>query len=273
MPRLLEAGYRVRVLVRDPSRLQGRPWADHVEVACEDVLRPDSLPEAMAGVATAYYLIHSMRDTGDFEHRDLQAARNFAAAAKAAGVRRIIYLGGLGDPEADLSKHLRSRQQTGEILRQSGVPVTEFRAAIIVGSGSVSFEMVRYLAERIPIMVCPRWVYTRIQPIAIRDVLSYLVGALQVPESAGKIVEIGGANVLTYREMMTSYARIRDLRRVLISTPLLTPKLSSYWVHMVTPVPTSIAYPLNTPNRLLPGATEAKYSVRSDHRSSDRLMQ
>lgn len=244
VPRLLEAGYRVRVLVRDPSRLQGRPWADSVEVASVDILQPEALPAAMEGVSAAYYLIHSMRGTGEFQHRDLEAGHHFGEAARAAGVKRIIYLGGLGDPQADLSQHLRSRQMTGEILRQSGVPVTEFRAAIIVGSGSVSFEMVRYLAERIPVMVCPRWVYSRVQPIAIRDVLSYLVAALKTPESAGRIVEIGGADVLTYREMMISYARIRELRRLVISTPLLTPRLSSYWVHLVTPVPAVIARPL-----------------------------
>jgi uncharacterized protein YbjT (DUF2867 family) len=244
VPRLLEAGYRVRVLVRDPSRLQGRPWADQVAVDAGDILHPGSLQPAMAGVSAAYYLIHSMRGTGEFQHRDLDAARNFGEAARAAGVQRIVYLGGLGDPEADLSLHLRSRQQAGETLRRSGVPVTEFRASIIVGSGSVSFEMIRYLAERIPVMVCPRWVYTRVQPIAIRDVLSYLVGTLHASESAGRIIEIGGADVLTYREMMTSYAKIRGLKRFLIPTPLLTPRLSSYWVHLVTPVPASIARPL-----------------------------
>ena len=244
VPRLLEAGYRVRVLVRDPSRLQGRPWAGDVEIVGVDILQPESLPSAMEDVNVAYYLIHSMRETSEFEHRDLEAASNFGEAARIAGVQRIIYLGGLGDPEAHLSRHLRSRQETGDLLRASGVPVTEFRASIIVGSGSVSFEMIRYLAERVPVMVCPRWVYTRVQPIAIRDVLSYLVSGLQSPASAGKVIEIGGADVLTYRDMMTSYARIRGLKRLLIPTPLLTPRLSSYWVHMVTPVPASIARPL-----------------------------
>ena len=244
VPRLLEAGYRVRVLVRDASRLQGRPWVDQVEVACVDILQPERLTFAMEGAGTAYYLIHSMRETSEFEHRDLEAARNFGESARVAGVQRIVYLGGLGDPEGHLSRHLRSRQETGALLRQSAVPVTEFRASIIVGSGSVSFEMIRYLAERLPLMVCPRWVYTRVQPIAIRDVLSYLMSALQSSESAGKTIEIGGADVLTYREMMTSYARVRGLRRALIPIPLLTPRLSSYWVHLVTPIPAIIARPL-----------------------------
>ena len=172
------------------------------------------------------------------------AARNFGRVAKDQGVQRIIYLGGLGDPETDLSEHLRSRHQTGDSLRKSGIPVTEFRAGIIVGSGSVSFEMIRYLTERLPVMVCPRWVFTRTQPIAIRDALSYLVDALEVPESAGEIIEIGGQDVLSYRDMMLIYARLRGLKRHIIPVPLLTPRLSSYWVHLVTPIPSDIAQPL-----------------------------
>lgn len=244
VPRLLDAGYRVRVLVRDPARLQGRTWANQVEVAHGDVLRPETLPAALAGVSAAYYMIHSMHATGDFDRRDQEAAENFGRAARAAGVQRIIYLGGLGDPRDNLSKHLRSRLHTGDTLRASGVPVTEFRAAIIVGSGSVSFEMIRYLTERLPVMVCPRWVFTRVQPIAIRDVLSYLVTALQVPESSGRVLEIGGADVLTYGEMMLRYAMARGLRRIMFPTPVLTPRLSSYWVHLVTPIPSGIARPL-----------------------------
>ena len=243
-PGLLASGYRVRVLARDPARLQGRDWLDQVEVVRGDVLQAEALPAAMAGVETAYYLVHSMSDTTDFHQRDLTAARNFAQAARAAGVRRIIYLGGLGDPDADLSQHLRSRQQTGEALREAGVPVTEFRSAIVVGSGSVSFEMIRYLTERIPVMICPRWVYTRVQPIAIHNVLDYLVAALRTPESVGQIIEIGQADVLTYGEMMTGYAEVRGLRRWLLPVPVLTPRLSSYWVHLVTPIPAAIARPL-----------------------------
>ena len=244
VPELIEAGYRVRVLVRDRNRLQGRTWLDQVDVVEGDVLDPASLLTVMSGVSAAYYLIHSMSDSTDFDQRDLQAARNFGSAARLGGVERIIYLGGLGDSQADLSKHLRSRQQTGQALNESGVPVTEFRAAIVVGSGSISFEMIRYLTERVPVMICPRWVFTQVQPIAISDVLDYLVAALATPDSAGRIVEIGGSDVLTYGDMMMGYAQARGLRRWLVSVPVLTPRLSSYWVHLVTPIPGSIARPL-----------------------------
>ena len=244
VPRLLEAGNAVRILARDPARLQGRSWITQVEVVQGDVFEPDTLLPAMEGIEVAYYLIHSLATSSDFQERDLVAARNFSSSAHKAGVQRIIYLGGLGDPEAELSKHLRSRQQTGNALRESGIPVTEFRAAVIVGTGSLSFEMVRYLTERVPIMICPRWVFTRIQPIGIGDVLSYLLTVLETPESQGKIIEIGGADVLTYGEMMLGYARARGLRRILLAVPVLTPRLSSYWVHWVTPIPASIARPL-----------------------------
>lgn len=243
-PRLVEMGYRVRVMVRDPHRFQGRPWSRQVEVVQGDVLDPLTLSAALEGVDVAYYLIHSMLGGADFQQRDLAAARRFGQAAKEAGVARIIYLGGLGDPTTDLSEHLRSRQRTGEALREAGVPVTEFRAAIIVGAGSVSFEMIRYLTERVPIMICPRWTYTRVQPIAIRDVLDYLVAAIAVPASAGRIIEIGGTDILSYGEMMLGYARARGLRRRLVPVPVLSPRLSSYWVHWVTPIPAQIARPL-----------------------------
>jgi uncharacterized protein YbjT (DUF2867 family) len=244
VPRLLEAGYQVRVLARNASRLQDRPWKTQVEVVEGDVLIPETLNEAMQGVSAAYYLIHSMMDSDDFHNRDLLAAKNFGIAAKAAGVNQILYLGGLGDPEDGLSEHLNSRQQTGDALRQSGVPVTEFRAAVIVGSGSVSFEMIRYLTERIPVMICPKWVYTRVQPIAIRDVLQYLVAAVDTLESLDKIIEIGGSDVMTYGDMMLEYAKVRGLRRYLIPVPVLTPRLSSYWVHWMTPIPAKISRPL-----------------------------
>jgi len=244
LPRLLEAGYRVRCLARDPARLEGRPWLEQVEVVEGDVLEPETLPAAMQGVDAAYYLIHSMSGSADFHERDLSAAGNFGDAAKVAGVQQIVYLGGLGDPDADLSQHLRSRQKTGEALREAGVPVTEFRAAIIVGSGSVSFEMIRYLTERIPVMICPQWVYTRVQPISIRNVLEYLIAALETPESRGEIIEIGGTDVLTYGDMMMGYAEVRGLRRVLLPVPVLTPRLSSHWVHWMTPIPADIARPL-----------------------------
>jgi uncharacterized protein YbjT (DUF2867 family) len=244
VPTLLGAGYRVRCLVRDARRLQGRPWSDQVEVVEGDALKPETLAPAMEGVWAAYYLIHSLTDTKEYRQRDQTVARDFGQAAKEAGIERILYLGGLGDPEADLSVHLRSRQETGAALAEAGVPVTEFRAAVIVGAGSLSFEMVRYLTERLPAMICPRWVYTRIQPIAIRDVLRYLVRALQVPDSAGRVIEIGGADLLTYGDMMKGYARVRGLRRLLIPVPVLTPHLSAHWVHWMTPVHANIVYPL-----------------------------
>ncbi len=245
VPQLLEAGYRVRVLVRNPERLQGRAWADQVEVATGDVFAPETLPAAMANVASAYYLIHSMSGAADFQERDKVAARNFATAAKDAGVEHVVYLGGLGDPdEEDLSVHLRSRHETGDVLREHGPTVTELRAAVIVGSGSASFEMIRNLAERVPVMVCPRWVFTRIQPIGIADVMRYLVSALALDACRGRIIQIGGADVMTYGEMMTGYAEARGLRRWLVPVPVLSPRLSSYWVHWVTPIPADIARPL-----------------------------
>lgn len=244
VPRLLAAGDQVRVLARDPERVQGRPWRAQVEIAQGDVLKAETLANAMQGVDAAYYLVHSMSEFTDFRQRDLTAARNFGRAARNANVRRIIYLGGLGNPDEKLSKHLRSRQETGDTLRESGIPVTEFRAAIIVGSGSVSFEIIRAMTERVPLMICPRWVYVRVQPIAIRDILDYLVTALHVPESAGRIIEIGGADVQTYGAMMLGYARARGLKRVLIPVPVLTPKLSAYWVHWMTPIAANIAHPL-----------------------------
>ncbi len=244
VPALLEKGYRVRCLVRDPSRLQGRPWIDRVEVVQADVLCPVTLPAAMRDVQVAYYLIHSMGAGAGFTERDMEAARQFGAAARAAGVRRIIYLGGLGDPDETLSPHLRSRHKTGDALRAAGVPVTEFRAAVIVGSGSLSFEMIRYLTERLPVMICPKWVYTRVQPIAVRNVLEYLVAALETPASAGQIIEIGGADVLTYADMLMGYAQIRGLKRILLPVPVFSPRLSTYWLYLITPLPVRIAAPL-----------------------------
>jgi uncharacterized protein YbjT (DUF2867 family) len=244
VPRLLARGHRVRCLARDPARLQGRSWLSAVEVVRGDVFEAETLDTALAGVHLAYYLVHSMGGRTDFHERDVAAARAFGEAARRAGVARIVYLGGLGDARSELSEHLRSRHATGDALRESGVPVTEFRAAVIVGSGSLSFEMIRYLTERVPVMVCPSWVSTRIQPIAVRNVLDYLVAAIDTPASAGRVLEIGGADVTTYGGMMTGYARVRGLRRLLVSVPVLTPRLSSYWVHLVTPIPASIARPL-----------------------------
>lgn len=246
VPWLLERGYRVRVLTRDKDRLQGRGWIEAVEVVEADVLKPETLPPAMENVDVAYYLIHSMSGTKNegFHERDMRAALNFGDAARQYGLQRIIYLGGLSNPHDELSEHLRSRLKTGACLRESGVPVTEFRAAIVVGSGSKSFEMMRYLTDRLPVMICPQWVYSKVQPIAIRNVLEYLIGAMEKPETKNEIIQIGGENVITYADMMLIYARLNKLKRLLIPVPILSPRLSSRWVHWITPVPASLAQPL-----------------------------
>ena len=244
IPHLLEQGYAVRVFVRERNKLRDFAWSSRVQVSIGDVLQADTLAPALSGVDAAYYLVHSMTAGADFVERDVAAARNFGRAAKTAGVKQVIYLGGLGSDNATLSEHLRSRQETGQVLRESGVCLTELRAAIIVGSGSISFEMIRYLTERVPTMICPRWVRTRVQPIAIEDVISYLVASLREPRSADQTIEIGGADVLTYGELMKGYARVRGLRRLLLHVPVLTPRLSSYWVHWVTPISAAYARPL-----------------------------
>ena len=243
-PRLLDEGHRVRVLARSAARVRSRSWAERVEIVEGDALDRDTLAQALAGVDCAYYLIHSMGSGSRFHELDVEAARLFGRVAKEAGVRRIVYLGGLGDPNADLSQHLRSRQDTGRALREGGVPVTEFRAAVIVGSGSISFEMIRYLVERLPVMVCPRWVYSRVQPIAVKDVLDYLAAAPANAACGDKVIEIGGDGVTTYKGMMLGYARARGLRRWLVPVPVLTPRLSSYWVHWMTPIPSGVSGPL-----------------------------
>ena len=244
VPRLVDEGRCIRVLVRNEARILSRPWYGQVEVVTGNVLDPQALSEALHGVDTAYYLIHSMSSGRGFHELDIEAARNFGQAARDAGVGHIVYLGGLGDPQANLSHHLRSRQETGQALRESNVPVTEFRAAVIVGTGSISFEMIRYLVERLPIMVCPKWIYSLIQPIAIDDLLEYLACALDTQECKGLTIEVGGRNTTTYRGVMQGYAAARGLRRLLIPVPVLTPRLSSYWVHWMTPIPADIAAPL-----------------------------
>lgn len=244
VPRLLEAGFRVRCLVRDPARLQGRPWLEQVEVVAGDALRPDSLITALQDISVAYYLIHGRQGGKVYAERDMLAARNFANAAEQAAIERIIYLGELVDPTARLSPYLRSRHETGYILRQGRIPVTEFRAGMIIGSGSALFEMVRYLTERQPVLVCPRWFFSHSQPIAIRNVLDYLVAALGTPDSVGKLVEIGGSSRLTYADMLLGYARERHLTRLLIPTPIYAPRFSAYWVHMITPVTYNAVLPL-----------------------------
>ncbi len=244
VPRLLEAGCRVRCLVRDPNRLQGHPWLNQVEVVNGDALVPSTLTDAMKNVSVAYYLIHGKQGGQSNANRDLEVARNFAETAAEAGIERIIYLGELVDPTSDLSPYLRSRHETGYTLRYSSVPVTEFRAGMIVGSGSALFEMIRYLSEREPLLVCPAWFFSQAQPIAIRDVLSYLIEALKTPDSTGKMIEIGGSTRLTYADMLLDYARERGLKRVLIRTPFYAPRLSAYWVHMVTPIHWRVVLPL-----------------------------
>jgi len=247
-PLLLDRGYEVTCLVRQPRKLETRVWASHpsLHIAQGDLAETPSLVSAMQGCDTAYYLVHSMESgAGDFAKRDRELATNFAEAARSAGVRRIIYLGGLGELGAGLSEHLASRREVEDILRESGVPTTTFRAAMIIGSGSASFEILRYLVERLPVMVTPRWVRTPSQPISVIDVLGYLVDCLDEPETIGQSLEIGGPTVLTYRELMEEMARQLELpRRLIIPVPVLTPKLSSLWIGLITPVSPAIARPL-----------------------------
>jgi len=232
----LEAqGRRVRCLTRHPGFLRSRVEG-YTEVVAADVLDSLSLARAMNEVDTAYYLVHSMQNGGDFSEKDRQAARNFAETALAAGVRRIIYLGGLGDEQRKLSAHLRSRHEVGDILRGCGVTVLEFRASIIIGSGSFSFEMIRALVERLPAMIIPRWVNVVAQLIAINDVLSYLVAGLDMPLDGHRTFEVGGADRVSYGDIMRDYARQRGLKRLMISVPVLTPKLSSLWLGLITPL-------------------------------------
>lgn len=233
--RLEVAGRPVRCLARRAEYLRGRV-AESTEVWAGDVLQPDSLTAALNGVRTAYYLVHSMAAGASFEERDRRAAANFGAAARAAGVRRIIYLGGLGGASEALSAHLRSRREVGDLLRESGVPVTEFRASIVIGSGSLSFELIRALVERLPVMLTPRWVSVMAQPIAIEDLLSYLLAELEHPGDDDRTFEIGGTDQVSYGDLMREYARQRGLRIWMLPVPFLTPWLSSLWLGLVTPV-------------------------------------
>ncbi|MGA8097783.1 MAG: SDR family oxidoreductase [Candidatus Cybelea sp.] len=242
MPRLLKAGHSVRCLARNAQRLTGR--FSGAEVIEGDIFDEAHLREALEGVDGTYYLVHSMSDSHRFAERDREAAALFGESAREVGVQRIIYLGGLGADGAALSHHLASRHEVGDVLRSSAVEVIEFRAAMIIGSGSISFEMMRYLTERLPLMIAPRWVTTRSQPVSVADVLRYLVSALDLPHGDSRIYEIGGADIVTYRDMMLRYARLRDLKRKVITVPFLTPRLSSYWVHLVTPISSHLAQPL-----------------------------
>jgi len=245
VPELLSAGYRVRAIARRPERLRGRPWFDAVDVVQADAGEADQIRAALDGVDVAYYLIHSLGTGRRFEQRDRATALTFGQAAREAGVGRIVYLGGLAPDVEELSPHLASRREVGDILLASGVPTTVLRAAVILGSGSASFEMMRYLTERLPAMTVPRWVDNRIQPIAVRDVLRYLVGSAAMPPEVNRAFDIGGPDVLTYREMMQGYAAAAGLpRRVIVGVGVLTPRLSSLWVGLVTPVPSGLARPL-----------------------------
>jgi uncharacterized protein YbjT (DUF2867 family) len=247
VPALLAAGYRVRIMTRHQHQLDDRPWSDQVDVVQADASDSEGVRGALDGVEVAYYLIHAL-GTADFERTDRDTARTFATAAAEAHVGRLVYLVGLvpaGVASSELSPHLRSRDEVATLMLDSGVPTAVLRAAVILGSGSASFEMLRYLTERLPAMITPRWLNTRIQPIAIRDVLRYLVGCASLPDDVSRSFDIGGPDVLTYKQMMQRYARVAGLRRrLIVPVPVLTPNLSSLWVGLVTPVPSSIARPL-----------------------------
>ncbi len=248
VPVLLARGHQVRCAARTPAKLDDRRWRDDIEVVLADVFDRDSLDAACAGVDAVFYLVHSMDGTGGtggFAARDAQAAANLRDAAAAAGVQRIVYLGGLGHDDGQLSDHLRSRHQVGSALADGPVPVTELRAAMIIGSGSASFEMLRHLVEVLPVMITPKWVSTRCQPIAVRDVLNDLADVLEEPATAGRVLEIGGPDVMTYEQLMQTYADVAGLRpRRIVRVPLLTPRLSSLWIGLVTPLPPGLARPL-----------------------------
>ncbi len=245
IPRLLAQGYRVRALARHPERLAGRAWLSRVEVMAGDVTRPASFIRALEGVDSAYYLIHSMASGRGYMRIETEGARNFAEAAARAGIDHIIYLGGLADPSSPrLASHMRSRMETGEALRAGRIPATEFRAGVIVGPGSISFEMIRFLTEFFPFLPGPAWLKNRVQPIAIRNVIDYLAAALENKQARGGIYEIGGPEVMRYGEALLYYARLRGLRRSILALPALPIGLMAWFVDRLTPVPASIAAPL-----------------------------
>lgn len=251
LPELIRRDIKLRLLVRNPAKVSALiPKKADVEVVVGDLVENVGLEEALQGIHTAYYLVHSLGGKGifrntEFAGKDKRAAKNFVTAGDAAGLKRVIYLGGLGEMGKHLSEHLRSRAEVAEILSSGKIRATILRAAVIIGAGGASFEMLRYLVERLPVMICPKWIETRIQPIALRDVLAYLVGCLFNSKTAGKKFDIGGPDILTYKEMMKQYAEARGLaKRIIFTTPFLTPFLASYWVDLVTPVPSGIAHPL-----------------------------
>lgn len=245
VPQLLAAGHRVRVMTRSPEKLRDHPWAGDVEVARADAGDAEAVAAACAGVDVVYYLVHALGSGPEFEETDRRTAAVMATAVREAGVGRLVYLGGLEPENEELSPHLRSRAEVAEILLGSGVPTAVLRAAVVLGSGSASFEMLRYLTERLPVMVTPRWVHSRIQPIAVRDVLRYLVGCATLPPEVHRCFDIGGPDVMNYAEMMQRYAAVAGLpRRRIVPVPLFSPSLSSHWVGLITPVPAGIARPL-----------------------------
>ncbi|KQR22191.1 NAD(P)-dependent oxidoreductase [Agreia sp. Leaf335] len=245
VPRLIDAGFLVRVLVRDPVKLTDVPWASEVEIVTGDLDDASTLPAAMEGVEVLYYLVHSMGKPGHFREQEEAAAGNVAKAAKDAGVKRIVYLGGLHPENGRLSEHLESRKRVGDILLASGVPTVALQAGVIIGSGSTSFEMVRHLTDVLPYMPAPRWVRNRIQPIAIRDVLYYLVHSATVPSDVNRTFDIGGPDVLRYGQMMNGYALEAGLKqRPIAALPVMTPWLASQWVNLVTPIPRALAVPI-----------------------------
>ncbi|MEE2038231.1 SDR family oxidoreductase [Nocardiopsis sp. CT-R113] len=245
VPELLAAGHTVRCLVRTPNKLRDVDWRSEVEVVRGDVVSDEGLAEALEGVDTAYYLVHSMSGGQGFESADAKGAGNFARAAERAGVRRLVYLGGLVPEEGELSAHMASRTQVGDVFLESSVPAAVLRAAVIIGSGSASFEMLRHLTERLPVMTTPRWVRSRVQPIAVRDVLRLLVESAELPEGTDRTFDIGGPEVLTYAGMIQRFAAVAGIaKRLIIPVPVLSPGLSSLWVGLITPVPPAIARPL-----------------------------
>lgn len=241
---------RVRCLVRSARTFSSNMlYNTEPHVMTGDLLRPETLRPVMEGVDTAFYLVHSMGGRSmfrykDYLQKDIQAARNFVKAAEEAGVSRIIYLGGLGEIGDDLSEHLRSRQQVAELLQSGRVRTTVLRAANIIGAGGAPFEMLRYLVERLPVMICPRWIDTPCQPIAVENVIDYLSGCLDEPRTAGKTFDIGGPEIITYHQLMKAYARLRGLNRLIFTVPVLTPHLSSYWIALLSPVPAGVVMPL-----------------------------
>ncbi|MDW7646026.1 MAG: SDR family oxidoreductase [Desulfuromonadales bacterium] len=248
VPRLLKEGHRVRVLARSAQKIWQRSWGHHpnLDVAEGDVLNLADMKRALFGCRAAYYLVHSMNPkVKSFGSADRLAAENMVEASRLAGVQQIIYLGGLGEESADLSQHLVSRHEVAAILQRGSVPVTVLRAAMVIGSGSASFEILRYLVDRLPVMVTPRWIDTPCQPIAVRNVLNYLMGVLDNPQALDKTFDIGQSEVVTYRRLMEIYAEEAGLKkRLVLPVPVLTPRLSSYWIHLVTPVPAALARPL-----------------------------